>query len=376
MAKLVINPTSASKKEIPISSRVISIGRDPSNDLVLSDSMVSRRHAILEQRDEDYILRDNNSSNGTMVNGDRLESEQALCDGDLVAIGSSRLLFQVGEAAEAPVSRPASGAEGAPTSPPQKAESGGVGAEVRCSLCGKKANSTDRFCRGCGKDLTTLKQSVVCGSCGIVVGLPADFCGNCGKALAKLPREGQATRPHRLSDLLGSPKPDEEAGSNREALAESPVRRPPMPHRKPATGSVGGEPAGFGVHLVSALVDTTILGVPLILGTLLRITFSMRNAPPPTLLGILPVGYSFLSLSYYVYFWGGRGATPGKSLLGLTVRTEEGVAPIGYGRAVLRVFGYLVSSLPFCLGFLWIAFSEDKRGLHDLIAGTRVTRSS
>ncbi len=102
----------------------------------------------------------------------------------------------------------------------------------------------------------------------------------------------------------------------------------------------------------------------------------MRNAPSPTLLGLLPVGYALLSLSYYVYFWGGRGATPGKSLLGLTVRTEEGVAPIGYGRAVVRVFGYLVSSLFFCLGFLRIAFSEDKRGLHDLIAGTRVTRSS
>ena len=92
MAKLVINPTSAAKKEIPIVARVISIGRDPSNDLVLSDSMVSRRHAILEHRDNQYILRDNNSSNGTMVNGDRVDMEKPLRDGDLVAIGSSRLL--------------------------------------------------------------------------------------------------------------------------------------------------------------------------------------------------------------------------------------------------------------------------------------------
>ena len=68
--------------------------------------------------------------------------------------------------------------------------------------------------------------------------------------------------------------------------------------------------------------------------------------------------------------------TSGKSLLGLTVRTAEEVAPIDYGRAVLRVFGYLVSSLPFYLGFLWIAFSKDKTGLHELIAGTPVTRSS
>jgi len=97
LAKLVINPTSATKKEIPIVTRVISIGRDPSNDLVLSDSMVSRRHAILEHRDNQYILRDNNSSNGTMVNGDRVDIEKPLRDGDLVAIGSSRLLFQLDE---------------------------------------------------------------------------------------------------------------------------------------------------------------------------------------------------------------------------------------------------------------------------------------
>ena len=104
MAKLVINPTSASKKDIPIASRVISIGRDPSNDLVLSDSMVSRRHAILEQREDIYVLRDNNSANGTLVNGDKVDAEKTLRDGDLVAIGSSRLLFQLddGVAASAP----------------------------------------------------------------------------------------------------------------------------------------------------------------------------------------------------------------------------------------------------------------------------------
>ena len=108
MAKLVINPTSASKKEIPIGSRVISIGRDPSNDLVLSDSMVSRRHAILEQRDDIFVLRDNNSSNGTLVNGDKVEAEKTLRDGDLVAIGSSRLLFQLedGAAASSPEAAP------------------------------------------------------------------------------------------------------------------------------------------------------------------------------------------------------------------------------------------------------------------------------
>jgi pSer/pThr/pTyr-binding forkhead associated (FHA) protein/uncharacterized RDD family membrane protein YckC len=374
LAKLVINPTSASKKEIPILSRVISIGRDPSNDLVLSDSMVSRRHAILEQREDQYVLRDNNSSNGTLVNGDRLEKEQTLRDGDLVAIGSSRLLFQLSDSAETPAPAAASGGR-APTAPPQEAGSENVPSQVRCPTCGKKALATDRFCRGCGKELAEPKRSVACSQCGNEVKLPADFCGNCGTALAKPPKGGQATLPNRRSDLVGSSKPEDGAESSRPGAGEPFARRPPTPRRKPATDAIKGEPAGFGIRLVAALVDTTILGVPLILGALLWITFSMRDTPSPLLLGFVPVGYSILSVLYYLYFWGQRGATPGKSLLGLTVRTEDGDTPIGYGRACLRVLGYLVSSLPLCLGFLWIAFSEDKRGLHDRIAGTRVTRS-
>ena len=86
--------------------------------------------------------------------------------------------------------------------------------------------------------------------------------------------------------------------------------------------------------------------------------------------------YSLFCIFYYVYFWGARGATPGKSLLGLTVVTESGETPIGYGRALLRLVGYAASSLLLGLGFLLIAFSPDRRGLHDRIAGTRVERRS
>ncbi|MGH9388412.1 MAG: FHA domain-containing protein, partial [Vicinamibacteria bacterium] len=191
MAKLVINPTSAAKKEIPIVSRVISIGRDPSNDLVLSDSMVSRRHAILEHRDNQYILRDNNSSNGTMVNGDRVESEKPLRDGDLVAIGSSRLLFQLDETAEASIPVAVAAGHGhVPAhrpAPPEVAPAPArapVEGEVRCGHCGKTALLGDRFCRGCGREVAAEKKSAVCSQCGNEVRLPADFCGRCGKALS------------------------------------------------------------------------------------------------------------------------------------------------------------------------------------------------
>ena len=83
MAKLIINPTSPSRREAPLPRAVLSIGRDPTNDLVLPDAMVSRWHAAVEYRSSQYFLRDCSSSNGSLVNGDRV-SERTLRDGDVV----------------------------------------------------------------------------------------------------------------------------------------------------------------------------------------------------------------------------------------------------------------------------------------------------
>jgi uncharacterized RDD family membrane protein YckC len=382
VAKLVINPTSATKKEIPIVSRVISIGRDPSNDLVLSDAMVSRRHAILEHRDNQYILRDNNSSNGTMVNGDRVDIEKPLRDGDLVAIGSSRLLFQLDETAEAsiPAAVVAAGMSHGPAARPvpeaPKAPARAPGAdEVRCGHCGKTALTGDRFCRGCGRDLQAEKKTAICGNCGNEVRLPADFCGRCGKPLAarEIP-PAQSTRPNRLSEL----EPELVKGGSDEVPAA--VRAPrPRPRPSTASGAKSDEAAGFGIRLLAWLVDEMILGIPFLLGALVWMTsFSSSSSTSPSVSLVTTAGsvYALLRILYYILFWGARGATPGKSLLGLTIVTESGETPIGYGRALLRLVGYAVSSFLLGLGFLLIALSPDRRGLHDRIAGTRVTRSS
>ena len=68
------------------------------------------------------------------------------------------------------------------------------------------------------------------------------------------------------------------------------------------------------------------------------------------------------------------GLTLGKWATGLRIRRADG-GEIGIGRAFLRHFvGYPVSFLTLGLGFLIAAFNERGRGLHDLIAGTRVVR--
>jgi uncharacterized RDD family membrane protein YckC len=95
---------------------------------------------------------------------------------------------------------------------------------------------------------------------------------------------------------------------------------------------------------------------------------------------MLPVGVSLvlvplaivLGCAYFIYGWGTRGATPGKTVLGLVVEGDDGSFPIGASRATVRLLGYVLSGALFGIGFLMIAFGGS--GLHDRVAGTRVVR--
>ncbi|WP_448534016.1 FHA domain-containing protein [Parathermosynechococcus lividus] len=73
------------------------IGRDPSNDLVIEHPTVSRHHAKIERRHSDFILTDLGSSNGTFVNGREVEEPVLLRVGDSIRIGSDRLVLNVDE---------------------------------------------------------------------------------------------------------------------------------------------------------------------------------------------------------------------------------------------------------------------------------------
>jgi uncharacterized RDD family membrane protein YckC len=48
---------------------------------------------------------------------------------------------------------------------------------------------------------------------------------------------------------------------------------------------------------------------------------------------------------------------------------------LSVGQSIGRYLAYFVSTIPLCLGFLWIAFDPRKQGWHDKLAGTVVVRS-
>ena len=68
------------------------IGRSPDCGIFLDDVTVSRKHAILRERDGNFFIEDQGSLNGTFVNRKRVESAQ-LEDGDEVQVGKYRLTY-------------------------------------------------------------------------------------------------------------------------------------------------------------------------------------------------------------------------------------------------------------------------------------------
>jgi len=412
MAKLIVNPTSSSRREIHLSRTLVSIGRDPSNDLVLPDAMVSRRHAVIEYRGSQYYLRDCNSSNGSLVNGDRV-SERNLRDGDLVAIGTARLLFRDDlhdEEAGAKVVQH-------PSAP-----------KLVCPSCQAEYRKGDLFCRQCGGALApTSPPRVVCTACGTAVLLPARFCNACGAALPKPaaveepppppapdPHDGETpsppsgpaptppavgaepdTPPGRPSaekaqafEMPTTPTPWPDLPRSAAAPAMAPALAPlAAPARVPrpalVVGTVPPAPrAGFARRLAGGALDLLAVAAGVgVLVTPVVVYWRARGlGPTPADVPFVPIVLSAalvpialaLGAFYFLYYWGVQGATPGKRLLGLEVEGEDGTSPIGIPRAAVRLAGCALSALLLGMGFFIVAFGGT--ALHDRISATRVVR--
>jgi pSer/pThr/pTyr-binding forkhead associated (FHA) protein len=70
------------------------LGKNPENDIpIAADSTVSRVHARLERIGGLWTIRDLNSTNGTLLNGTRIFTEEVLHDDDEIIIGQTRIRF-------------------------------------------------------------------------------------------------------------------------------------------------------------------------------------------------------------------------------------------------------------------------------------------
>jgi len=79
--------------EVPLLQDRLTIGRNPAGDIFIDHPRASRNHAILEQRDDGFVVRDLGSTNGTWFRSERI-TEHRLASGDTLQIGPARLVFK------------------------------------------------------------------------------------------------------------------------------------------------------------------------------------------------------------------------------------------------------------------------------------------
>jgi uncharacterized RDD family membrane protein YckC len=132
---------------------------------------------------------------------------------------------------------------------------------------------------------------------------------------------------------------------------------------------------GFWIRVLAYVIDGILLGIAGgIIGRLFgpvvpEMTFDQVFFSPRTGLSLI-VGWLYFALLESSE----RGATVGKMALGLRVVTSRGER-LTFLNATGRYFAKFLSALILGIGFLMVAFTDRKRGLHDMIADTLVIKT-
>jgi uncharacterized RDD family membrane protein YckC len=134
---------------------------------------------------------------------------------------------------------------------------------------------------------------------------------------------------------------------------------PPPPQSGPAYSVDGpsGPRAGFGLRLGAALIDGIMLGV---VGLAVRAVLGQAGGGA--------IGLA-IGIAYFGYLEGSvSGQTIGKRIVGIRVIDYSRGGQIGFGRAVIRYFGRIVSFIACLLGYFWMLWDKERQCWHDKFA--------
>lgn len=349
------------------------IGRSRASTVHIPETTVSRQHAKVIVGDGMVRVADLGSSNGTFVNGDKIEGEKKLTDGDRLLIGDAELTIRIlrpGDVGEAtmrveipPMGAPASTVRmdfAAAAAPPPPAVAPPAAPPVAAPV-----------------DLP------------IEPTRPAPPPPPMPPPPVAAPPAPKPTPPPPVATppppVATAPKPPapppaapsgEVLGSIGDLDKLAPPAAPKPAAAVPAAAGAAAGPgrfAGFWNRFLAYLIDLVPVFVLSIVGAILPF-ISQKLAIVALLTSLL----SFAWIVYNVLFLPAtRGTTFGKRMLGLAIVSDT-TGPgqgLGWGKAFLRLVGYFVNGFTAGIGYLLIAFTAKKQGLHDLIAGTYVVRT-
>lgn len=273
---------------------------------------------------------------------------------------------------------------------------------MNCQQCGREAAPEAKFCVDCGSPLV-----LRCPACQTPFDLGSHFCALCGRSLP----DGSPTEQHKpvemseVSDHLDGPQQFElPTQAEQPTQVVSQFYPCPRCHQRNAVdadycfscgmplqdshsdassldsmeASGSYSPAGFWVRFFAFLGDTIVTAVTFIVLVFFYSFYVVASTGDESfdfmdssLFANLPILVTLLYHTVLVAYW---ATTVGKRLMGLYVLRTDG-SRVGFARALARHLSTGLSSLILGIGFLMIAFREDKRGLHDLICDTMVVKS-
>lgn len=124
--------------------------------------------------------------------------------------------------------------------------------------------------------------------------------------------------------------------------------------------------AGFWRRFLAYSVDSIIVSI---ISFSIGASFSLGSRG-----GFIWFPGVLITAAYFIFFWMKEGQTLGNRLMAIKVIREDG-KPMDVSTGIIRYIGYILSSLVFYLGFLWVIWDKKKQGWHDKIAGTLVVKT-
>ncbi len=272
---------------------------------------------------------------------------------------------------------------------------------MTCQLCGREADTEAKFCVDCGSPLV-----LRCPACQTPFEFGSRYCSLCGRSLpgsvTSDPQEpaeqtviqeklsepqlaqpsSQVEQPHLVTpQSFSCPRCHQKNDIESEYCFACGLPLEDMGKDSASLDSTEANelhsPAGFWIRVSAYLVDVLAVGAfVIVIATFYAIYFVITHGDFPTNFEESPVfDYLFflaviINHIVLVAIW---ATTVGKRLFGLYIVRSDG-SRVGLGRALVRHLASYLSGLLLFLGFLQVAFREDKLSLHDKISGTKVVK--
>lgn len=134
------------------------------------------------------------------------------------------------------------------------------------------------------------------------------------------------------------------------------------------------EYVGFWARVVATIIDAILLLIvtlPLLFAFYGSAYLTSENSVEGPMDVLLTYVFPVVAT---VLFWYWKQAAPGKMAVSAKIVDARTGKEPSVGQYIGRYFAYVLSTIPFGLGFLWVAFDSKKQAWHDKLAGTVVVR--